>query len=132
MAKLEVEHVKRSMDLDTRIPVACGMTNLHQEKGTPSPYRLVVAAICSPCCFISRCVGMYLSQLLDQMPSYIKNSTDIVLILNSIEELDENTFLFAEDATAIHPNINSEKRLMFLAIVLDNLIFNVDSSWPIK
>ena len=66
------------------------------------------------------------------MTSYVKNSNEIVLILNDLEELDDDKFLFEADAIAMHPNIKTEEGLVFLTIALDNLIFKVDLNWPRK
>ena len=75
---------------------------------------------------------MCLRQSLDQTPRHAKNSNDIVLMLNTLKELDDHMFLFVVDATAIRPNTNTEERLMFLTIVLDNLIYKGDPNWPRK
>ena len=40
--------------------------------------------------------------------------------------------MFAADATAMCPNINTEEGLVFLTIALENLIFKVESGWPRK
>ena len=72
---------------------------------------------------------MTLRQLLDQIRSYVKNSNDIALMLNALDELDDKMFLFTEEETAIHPNINIEEGLMFLTIALDNLIFKIGLNW---
>ena len=101
------------MHLDTRMSVACGIPKFHKVKGNPPPCRPEVVVVLSLFHFISRWVDMHLRQLLDQMLSYVKNSNDIVLMLNSLDELDDNIFLFKSDATAIHPNINTEEGLMF-------------------
>ena len=71
-------------------------------------------------------MDMCLRQLLDQVSSYVKNSNDTVLMLNALEELDDDMFLFSADATSMHPNTNTEEGFMFLTIALDNLIYKGD------
>ena len=39
---LEVEHIIRSLSLDTKITATCGMPKHHKGKGNPPPYRPVV------------------------------------------------------------------------------------------
>ena len=130
--KLEVDCMIRSIDLDTRTPISHGMPKLHKSKGNLPPCRLVVEEVGSPFHCISRCVDMCLRQLLDQTPSYVKNSTDIVLMLNALDELEDVIFLFATDATTMCPNINTEEGLIFLKIILNKLIFKVDPNSPKK
>ena len=83
----------------------------------------------SPFFCMSRWVDIYLRQVLDQIPSYVKHSNDIVLTLNVLDELDDDIFGFATDATSMSPNINTEERLIYLTIVIDNLIFKVEPKW---
>ena len=111
MPKLEVDCMRRSLDLDTRALIAPGMPKLHKGKGSPPPRRLVVAVVGSTFHFISRWEDARLRQLIDQTPSCVKNSNDAVLILNVLDELDDDIFLFAADAIAIHPSINTEEGL---------------------
>ena len=62
----------------------------------------------------------------------MKNSNDIVLILNCLNVLDENMFLFTAYSIAIHPNINTEEGLTFLTLALNNLMFKVNHNLPRK
>ena len=89
MPKLGVDNMRRSIDLDTRIKIECGMPKLHKGKGKLPPHRPVVEVVGSPFHCISRWVDTCIRQLLDQIPSYIKNLNDIVLILNDLDELDD-------------------------------------------
>ena len=54
---------------------------------------------------------MFLRELLDQIPSYVKNSNEILLILRCFNALDDNVFLFTADAAAMCPTINTEEGL---------------------
>ena len=54
----------------------------------------------------------------------------MVLMIRTLNELDNNVFLSAADATSMCPNINTEEGLAFLTIVLDNLMFKVEPNWP--
>ena len=74
MPKLDVENVKRSIYLDTRMMVACGMPKLHKGKGNLPPHRLVVTAIDSSFHCIIRWVDMCLMQTLYQTPGCVKNN----------------------------------------------------------
>ena len=115
--------MRRSTDLDTKTLTTCGMPKLHKCKGNLPPCRLAVVVVGSPFHCISRWVDIHLIQLLDQTPSYVQTSNDIALMLNTLEELDDDMFLFAADAKATHPNMSTEEGLMFLTIALDNLNF---------
>ena len=66
------------------------------------------------------------------MPSYVKNSNEIVLTLQAIKELDDYTFLLTADDALMCPNINAEEGLIFLTLALDNMIFKVGPIRPRK
>ena len=126
MPELELEYMVRSIALDARIPIACGIPEFKKGKGNPPPHMSVVAVVCSPFHCTSISVDMYLIESLDSITSYVKNSNAIVLILRCLNALDDNMFLFAACSTSIHPNINIEAGLTFLTLALDNLIFKVE------
>ena len=130
MPELELDCAIKSMCVVTRTLVAHGTPKFHKGKGNLPPFRPVVVVVGSPFNCISRWVDMHLRDSLDQIPSYVKNSNEIVLKINCLNELDENAFLFAVDATAMHPNSNPEEKLMFLKLELYNLTFKVEPSWP--
>ena len=69
-------------------------------------------------------------ELLDQIPSHVKKSNEIAIILRYINELDDKMFLFAEDATSMQPNANTEEGLTYLTLELDNLMFKTEANWP--
>ena len=75
---------------------------------------------------------MHIRLLLDQTPSYEKNSNGTVLMLKCLNELEVNIFLFTSDATVMCPNIDTEEGLTFLTSELDNLIFKVEHNCPIR
>ena len=45
---LDVDHMRRSIDLDARIPISCGMLKFHKGKGNPPPFKPVVVVVGSP------------------------------------------------------------------------------------
>ena len=49
-------------------------------------------------------------------------------MIRVLNELDDNLFLFTEDAKEMFPKINTEEGLAFLTISLDILIFKVESN----
>ena len=126
--KLEVEHIIRIIAKDTRMLVAHGMPKLHKGKENPPPHRPAIAVLGSPFHYISRCVEWHLRPLLDQMNSRVKNSNNTGLMIRALNELDDNLFLFTEDAKEMFPKINTEEGLAFLTISLDILIFKVESN----
>ena len=73
---------------------------------------------------------MWMRELLDQIPSHVKKSNEIAIILRYINELDDKMFLFAEDATSMQPNANTEEGLTYLTLELDNLMFKAEANWP--
>ena len=100
-----------SLVLVTRTLVACGMPKIHKGKRNISSCRLVVTVVGSPFHCISRWLDTNLRELLDQMPSHVNNSNDIVLIIQSLNKLDGKIFLFTADDTSMYPNINTEEGL---------------------
>ena len=89
----EVEHIIGSLASDTRITVSCGIPKLYKGKRNPSPHRTVAEALDSPYHCIRRWIDMCLRELLDQMRSHSKNSHNMLLMLNSFNEIDENMLL---------------------------------------
>ena len=75
---------------------------------------------------------MNMRELLDKIPSYEKKSHEIVVMLNSFNEIDKNMFIFTSDDTEMCSDVNTEERLTFLTIALDNLIFKVNPNGPRK
>ena len=73
---------------------------------------------------------MLLRESLVQIPSCVKNSNNVAIMLIFLNELDDVMFLFTVDATAMHPSINTEKGLTFLTLSLDNLMFKSETNWP--
>ena len=104
------------------------MLKLYKGKLNPPPYRPVVATVGYQFYCISRWVDYYLRQLLLQIPSYVKNSDDIINILNSFNNVLEYYYVFTADAVAMYPNIDTEEGLTFIIIALDNYIFKIQSN----
>ena len=102
-----------SLSLRNRILVPCGAPKLHKEKGNPQPYRPVASVIDRSFHWVSRWEHTHLRELLDQKPSYAKNSNDIALILKCLNSLDDNVFIFKVDSASTHPNTNIKEGLTF-------------------
>ena len=69
------------------------------------PGRPIVSSCGAPTEGISRLVDFHLRPLVGKIPSYIKDTTDFLLKLNTIANLPSDTMLATLDVTALYTNI---------------------------
>ena len=97
----------RSIDLDTRTPVECGVLKFQKVKRNTPTCMLSLTVSGSPVYCIRRWIDMHLRELLDQTPSYVNNSNDISLALRCLISLEDDMLLLTANDTAIHSNVNT-------------------------
>ena len=61
-----------------------------------------------------------MKQLLHCIPTYLKDSNDLLQDLAALPKLPENTRLFTEDATAIYTNIDTATALEAINFLFDH------------
>ena len=104
----ERNYFKRVLMEDHRIPQFYGMPKVHKirKKNQPAPYRPVVSQCGSLSASISTFIDFKLQPLTKTIPSYIKNSADLLNQLDSLDLLPSNAQLFTSDATSMYTNID--------------------------
>ena len=91
-----------------RIPQFYGMPKVHKNK-QPTPLRPVVAQCGSFTAFISTWIDTKLQPLKHRLPSYIKNSQDLLNIIDKLPPLPHNARIVTTDATSMYTNISTEE-----------------------
>jgi len=103
----EVTYFLRSFKTQHRTPIFYGMPKVHKE---PMKLRPVVSCINSFSSVFSNWLDYRMKELLFLIPSYIKNSKQLIDELQDLK-LSPNAKLFTADATAMYTNINTETGL---------------------
>ena len=84
------------------------MPKVHKNK-TPVPLRPVIAQCGSFTAFISTWLDEKLQPFKHHLPSYIKNSTDLLNILDTLPTLPHNAKIVTTDATSMYTNIATKE-----------------------
>ena len=106
----------RSFHLKHRIPTFYGMPKLHKKKiGDYYQTRPVVAKIGSFIEIASKFCDYYLSRLIPNVQSYLKDSFTLLKDINEIEQLPRTAKLLTADAVSMYTNIDTNHGLLILS-----------------
>ena len=72
---------------------------------SPPPGRPIVSAINSPTERISKFIDHFLNPCATRVPSYVKDTTHFLTILDQLEQLPTNSWLVTLDVTSLYTNI---------------------------
>ncbi len=103
LTKPETDFFTRSFNNQHRNPVFYGMPKIHKN---PILLRPVVSCVNSFPSIFSTWLDFQMKKLLHLIPSYIKNSTDLIKDLQTIN-LPAGAKLFTADATSMYTNIDT-------------------------
>ena len=78
---------------------------------TPPPGRPILSANGSPTEKISQFVDHFLSPLCPQIPSYVKDSTHFLQIIDALDHLPNQVYLVTMDVTSLYTNIPVQEGL---------------------
>jgi hypothetical protein len=122
LTKPEVEYFQRSFKEHHRIPIFYGMPKVHKQ---PINLRPVVSCINSFPAIFSKWLDYKMKQLLHLVPSYIKDSTDLLQELQNLY-IPPGAKLFTADAITTYTNINTETGIN----AIENILFNHQNMKP--
>jgi hypothetical protein len=103
LSQPEISYLTRSFEEAHCIPIFYGMPKVHK---TPIKMRPVVSCINSFGSIFSTWLDFKMKSLIPLIPSYIKNSSDLIKDLKALH-LPPNAILFTADATLMYTNINT-------------------------
>jgi hypothetical protein len=107
LTEAEIQYFSRSFKQQHRTPIFYGLPKVHKK---PIKLRPVVSCINSFTSVFSNWLDYRMKQLLHPIPSYIKDSRDLLKELKSLT-IPKGAKLFTADATAMYTNITLENGL---------------------
>ena len=113
-----------------RIPQFYGMPKVHKNK-FPIPFRPVVSQCGSFTAFISTWIDTRLQPLKNRLPSYIKNSQDLLDIIDTLPALPPNAKIVTTDATSMYTNINTKEGIETIRKYLITFANEIDPHLPL-
>ena len=90
-----------------RLPQFYGMPKIHKNK-QPLPFRPVISQCGSFIAFISKWLDCHLQPLVRHLPSYTKDSFDLLQTLDKLPQLPQEARIVTTDATAMYTNIATD------------------------
>ena len=147
----EYTYFQRGFETFQHVPQFYGMPKVHKNK-SPPPFRPVISQCRSINAMVSTFIDYKLQKLTRSIPSYIKNSTQLLDELDTLGTLPSNAQLFTSNATSMYTNINIDEGIQairnylaeykppnvnihddticdLLSLVMNYNIFQFGSSW---
>ena len=123
----EYKYFTRSFIKNNRHPQFYGAPKVHKNK-FPTPMRPVVSQCGSIFAVISIFIDFKLQSLTKHLPSYLKNSTALLNILDNIGTLPPSAKLFTSDAVSMYSNIDPQEGLPILEKYLEDFRDELDDN----
>ena len=112
-----------------RIPQYYGMPKVHKQK-IPVPLRPVVSQCGSYTAFISTWLDIKLQPFKHYLPSYIKNSQDLLDIIDTLPPLPPNAKIVTTDAVSMYSNIDTTEGKTVIQSYLNTFAHELDKHFP--
>ena len=93
-------------------------TKIHKQQ-TPVPGRPIVSSVSCPTSQIAKFLDAILSPLVEQQPTYIKDSNHAIIIFSTFRFQGEHYFLFSMDVKSLYTSIPYKDGLIALRHFLD-------------
>ena len=113
-----------------RIPQFYGMPKVHKCK-IPIPLRPVISQCGSFTAFISTWLDTTLQPLKHYLPTYLKNSTDLLNIIDKLPTLPTLAQTVTMDAISMYTNISTEEGIRTIRQYLNKYAAEYDANFPI-
>ena len=126
LSQSEQNFFDRSFKIHHRTPIFYGMPKIHK---TPLAFRPVVSCINSFNSIFSTWLDFKMKQLLYLVPSYIKNSTELLQQLDNVE-IPPGAKLFTADASSMYTNIDTTTGIDAISRLLQKHKALNDPSFP--
>ena len=104
--------------LHPRAPTFYMLPKIHKQQ-TPVPDHPIVSSISCPTSKIAKFLDAILSPLVEQQPTYIKDSNHAINIFSTFRFQGEHCFLFSMDVKSLYTSISHEDGLIALHHFLD-------------
>ena len=104
--------------LHPRTPTFYMLPKIHKQQ-TPVSGRPIVSSISCPTSQIAKFLDAILSPLVEQQPTYIKDSNHVINIFSTFRFQGEHCFLFSIDIKSLYTSIPHEDGLIALRHFLD-------------
>jgi len=126
LTKPEIDFFTRSFSDSHRTPIFYGMPKVHK---TPMQLRPVVSCVNSFPSIFSSWLDFRMKELLHLIPSYIKNSTELIKDLQCLN-LPRGAKLFTADATSMYTNIDTTTGLQTFTKLFERYKDHIPNSFP--
>jgi hypothetical protein len=126
LTKPETDFFTRSFNNQHRNPIFYGMPKIHKK---PIQLRPVVSCINSFPSIFSTWLDFRMKELLHLIPSYIKNSTDLIKDLQTIN-LPAGAKLFTANATSMYTNIDTTTGLQAFQNLFNTYYEVIPTTFP--
>uniref|UniRef100_A0A673WHK7 Reverse transcriptase domain-containing protein n=1 Tax=Salmo trutta TaxID=8032 RepID=A0A673WHK7_SALTR len=88
----------------SKIPTFYTVTKLHKQV-SPPPGRPIVAAIDSVTSNISKCMDYHIKPMVENLPSYVKDTSHMISLIEGLGRLPEGTLLATFNVESLYTNI---------------------------
>jgi hypothetical protein len=126
LSQPEIDYFTRSFEEVHCIPIFYGMPKVHK---TPVKMRPVVSCISSFGSIFSTWLDFKMKSLIPLIPSYKKNSSDLVKDLKALH-LPPTAKLFTANATSMYTNINTTLGLQAINNLIDTYHEEILGNFP--
>jgi len=126
LSQAEVDYFKRSVTGFHRNPIFYGMPKVHK---SPLSFRPVVSCVNSFPSIFSTWLDFRMKQLLQFIPSYVKNSNSLISELRMLD-IPPGAKLFTADATAMYTNIDVNTGLMAFRTLFNTYKDAIPQTFP--
>ena len=123
----ERQYFERSFTESHRNPMFYIVPKVQKE---PIKYRPVVSCVNSFNAIFSTWLDFKMKQLLHCIPTYLKDSNDLLKDLAALPELPENARIFTADATAMYTNIDTATALEAFNFLFDHYKKEIPENFP--
>ena len=100
-------------------PYFYSIPKVHKSLVEPVPGRPIVSGTQSLTEPLSKYLDLHIKSLVSQLPSYVKDTTDFLNKLGTIEDLSESDFLCTMDVTSLYTNVPHKEGLEALTHFLN-------------
>jgi hypothetical protein len=126
-SKAERQYFERSFKENHRTPMFYIVPKVQKE---PVKFRPVVSCIKSFNAIFSTWLDFKMKSLLKCIPTYLKDSNDLLKALRDLPKLPSNARLFTADATAMYTNIDADTAIEAFTYLFDHYEAEIPIDFP--
>ena len=122
-------HFLLKIPTNLRIPQFYGMAKVHKMK-VPTPMRPVISQCGSFTTYISTWLDTMLQPFTKYLPTYLKNSNDLLGIIDKLPPLPLTARIVTTDAVSMYTNISTQEGIATLREYLNKYAAEYNSQFP--